>query len=306
MTRGDCILQHGIVDRIAKALGVCGLCCLLLFGARSFLHAGASGPMKPYLHECTHLEVEFRPSATEYFFSFPGDVQNLLNRNEMNLLESFTRTACKDQESIRAFAKDLRGGCYWGPAGGGEPATREEIRINYYLPSGRMSSLSIVGEFVTTEEGHRFVYDAGFPHLHLLTPELRPFELRAACAQNLRELYGCFPSVDGVRTYPNPSEWGDALLRRSRLFDLDRSHTKGPFECPSARTSHYAINPQCTPDSRGNTVLLFETTAGWNQHGGPELFTFDNHDPKGGCVVLNDGTVKFIRTEEELKQLRWK
>jgi hypothetical protein len=29
-------------------------------------------------------------------------------------------------------------------------------------------------------------------------------------------------------------------------------------------------------------VLLFETKAGWNQHGGPELFTFDNHDPKGG------------------------
>jgi hypothetical protein len=53
-------------------------------------------------------------------------------------------------------------------------------------------------------------------------------------------------------------------------------------------------------------VLLFETKAGWNQHGGPELFTFDNHDPKGGCVLLNDGTVKFIRTKEELHQLRWK
>jgi len=54
--------------------------------------------------------------------------------------------------------------------------------------------------------------------------------------------------------------------------------------------------------------------------GSPELFTFDNHDPKGGCprlrggklvpaeagILLNDGTVKFIRTEEELQQLRWK
>ena len=40
--------------------------------------------------------------------------------------------------------------------------------------------------------------------------------------------------------------------------------------------------------------------------GGPELFTFDNHDPKGGLVRLNDGTVRFIRTEEELKRLRWK
>ena len=39
---------------------------------------------------------------------------------------------------------------------------------------------------------------------------------------------------------------------------------------------------------------------------GPELFTFANHEPKGGCVLLNDGTVKFIRTEDELHALRWK
>jgi hypothetical protein len=58
------------------------------------------------------------------------------------------------------------------------------------------------------------------------------------------------------------------------------------------------MNPNCGPDSPGDVVLLFETKAGWNLHGGPELFTFDNHDPKGGCVLLNDGSVKFIRTEE--------
>jgi len=40
--------------------------------------------------------------------------------------------------------------------------------------------------------------------------------------------------------------------------------------------------------------------------GGPELFTFDNHEPRGGYVLLNDGTVKFIRTQEELNSLRWK
>ena len=69
---------------------------------------------------------------------------------------------------------------------------------------------------------------------------------------------------------------------------------------------HYAVNPNCEPDSAGDVVLLFETKAGWNQHGGPELFAFDNHDPKGGCVLLNDGTVKFIRTPAELQALRWK
>ena len=53
-------------------------------------------------------------------------------------------------------------------------------------------------------------------------------------------------------------------------------------------------------------VLLFETKAGWNRYGGRELFTFENHDPRGGMVVLNDGKTEFIRTEEELRQLRWK
>ena len=81
--------------------------------------------------------------------------------------------------------------------------------------------------------------------------------------------------------------------------------------CPTSSKSHlvnsyYALNPNCKPDSPDDMVLLFETKAGWNQHGGPELFTFDNHDPKGGCVLFNDGTVKFIRTKEELKSLRWK
>jgi hypothetical protein len=70
--------------------------------------------------------------------------------------------------------------------------------------------------------------------------------------------------------------------------------------------SDYAMNPTCKLDSPADTVLLFETMPGWNQHGGPELFTFNNHDPRGGLVLLNDGMVKFIRTEEELKQLRWK
>jgi hypothetical protein len=66
------------------------------------------------------------------------------------------------------------------------------------------------------------------------------------------------------------------------------------------------MNPSCSYNSPADVVLLFEAKDGWNQHGGPELFTFDNHDPKGGLVLLNDGTLKFIRTEEELKQLRWK
>ena len=99
--------------------------------------------------------------------------------------------------------------------------------------------------------------------------------------------------------YPEPAKWCDLLVDYvSEEF----------FQCPGGKENkcHYAMNPNCEPDSAGDMVLLFETKAGWNQHGGPELFTFDNHEPEGGCVLLNGGTVKFIRMEDELQQLRWK
>jgi hypothetical protein len=139
-------------------------------------------------------------------------------------------------------------------------------------------------------------------------------------------------------TYPAPEEWCDVVIRewrdQSTIDPQDAAKRLrseqwviGQFTCPSVAAqisdqsytelnsteggpigprSLYAMNPDCKPTSPPDTVLLFETKAGWNQHGGPELFTFDNHDPRGGSVLLNDGTVKFIRTEEELRRLRWK
>ncbi len=104
------------------------------------------------------------------------------------------------------------------------------------------------------------------------------------------------------------------------VCDCDDVEIASRFRCPVSRepgnpdpgteivrptVSDYAMNHACDPNSP-HTVLSFETRPGWNQHGGPELFTFDNHDPKGGCILPNDGTVKFIRTKEELAQLRWK
>jgi hypothetical protein len=94
----------------------------------------------------------------------------------------------------------------------------------------------------------------------------------------------------------------------SALFDYSSRMREARAPSPPVDTwiSDYAMNPNCREDSPKDMVLLFESKPGWNQHGGPELFTFDNHDPKGGLVLLNDGTLKFIRTEEELRQLRWK
>ena len=140
------------------------------------------------------------------------------------------------------------------------------------------------------------------------------------------------------QAYPPPGEWCDTVAavwrKQSPVGEQDAARRlwseqwmAGHFTCPCTRESvsvmpgedlrlvpvdqnapcsHYAMNPLCAPNSPPDMVLLFETGAGWNQHGGPELFVFDNHDPRGGCVLLNDGTVKFIRTEEELAGLRWR
>jgi hypothetical protein len=164
----------------------------------------------------------------------------------------------------------------------------------------------MIGNTVRTEDRHEFEYGSGFPHRHLILSQVWPFALRAICADNLSGLHGLLTQMAADKAYPSSAQWCDAVLRDKRGLGPDRSYERSLFECPNARTCHYAINPACKPDSPSDVVLLFETKAGWNQHGGPELFTFDNHDPKGGCVLLNDGTVRFIRIGEELKQLRWK
>jgi prepilin-type processing-associated H-X9-DG protein len=52
-------------------------------------------------------------------------------------------------------------------------------------------------------------------------------------------------------------------------------------------------------------VLLFETYPGWNQSGGPEILTTDNHQGDGCNVLFGDGRVEFVKTEH-LDDLKWK
>jgi len=43
----------------------------------------------------------------------------------------------------------------------------------------------------------------------------------------------------------------------------------------------------------------------WNQVGGPEILTTENHDGQGCNVVFNDSHVEFVKTDK-LGELRWK
>ena len=126
------------------------------------------------------------------------------------------------------------------------------------------------------------------------------------CKNNLRQMAVVIHNYreDNEGKYPTPEIWCDLLQK-------PYTNTPEVFHCPSAPQtgdkgkSHYAINPNCEPNSPGDIVLLFETKLGWNQQGGPELLTTENHKAKGSNILFKDWSTKFVKTEE-LQTLKWK
>lgn len=132
-----------------------------------------------------------------------------------------------------------------------------------------------------------------------------PFTARKRCASNLLSL-GTWMLIYTGGDNPMPRDkWCDLLIEI-------RNRSKGKIaidkllKCPANKNGrcHYALNVSSS-DSHPRLVVLFETKAGWNQVGGPELLTTDNHNGKGCNVLFNDLTVEFVKTEE-LANLKWK
>lgn len=127
---------------------------------------------------------------------------------------------------------------------------------------------------------------------------------RDKCGENLKELgivMRNYASKHDGR-YPIADEWCDTLLE----YDDGQYVIEKLFVCRSAGEGrcHYAINPNCKPKSPEDMVLLFETKGGWNQVGGPEILTTENHRGKGCNILFNNGNVEFVRSER-LGELRW-
>ena len=99
--------------------------------------------------------------------------------------------------------------------------------------------------------------------------------------------------------YTVANRWCDLLIEHGNV-------TEKLFVCPSAGNGrcHYAINSRCGPNSPNEVVLLFETKGGWNQFGGPEILTTENHWLDGCNVLFNDGHVEFIKPQE-VSELKW-
>jgi len=269
----------------------------------------------PDIGDCSRIEIRYAPTILEYFYPH-GSQQVLLSSTEKEYLEKQRETVITDRESIFRLNALLK----LFVSGGQEIACTDRVaRIKYYSDIHEGTLTLYADEVLEVENKHRFAYVFDSSTLAEITRQTKMFELRFQCASNLRDWWHRFRLYDSVRAgavserrgnaqqkYPEMDKWCDVVVRIYR--ETRPIDGRSILRCPSGGEgrSHYAMNPNCGPNSAGDMVLLFETRAGWNQHGGPELFTFDNHDPKGGCVLLNDGTVKFIRTEEELHALRWK
>jgi prepilin-type processing-associated H-X9-DG protein len=148
--------------------------------------------------------------------------------------------------------------------------------------------------------------------LSILVPPRISYALRMVCGTHMASLSKAITSYaennNGI--YPDPNKWCDQLLERElaeprfllcvpdyKLQYLSFSYSNPK---PDIGKCHYAMNVYCKPDSSPDTVLLFETTLGWNKHGGPELLTLENHDGDGCNIVFNDGHVAFEKRPLEL------
>jgi hypothetical protein len=298
---------------IAAGVLVMALCIAPIFlrGLRHPLRLFFPNTFKrtsPDLTKCTRIEIQLPPY---WFFKGSGVLNAEEKRQRRSSLKSIILV---DPNDIKELANVVASAEYEGVDP--KPIRASEYnQITGYVDSKPKVLIIIWGDELRLKEGRvfRIFYNPKFRYyFSKIASDKLPFQRRIYCSRNLKSLRGdLIKAIQGESKYPIAAEWCDFMEQYQKSkpdYPAPQSFT-WRFKCPEQRGEgrcHYAMNPNCKPDSPADMVLIFETTDGWNQHGGPELFSFDNHDPHGGCVLLNDGTVKFIRTTEELRQLRWK
>ena len=132
----------------------------------------------------------------------------------------------------------------------------------------------------------------------------RQIAFRQVCGTNLRQI-GIVMTMyaEENNQYPAADRWCDLLLEHAEI-------TKNSLRCPSAPEGpcNYAMNKNIEKLDLNNAppdmVLLFETSPGWNQSGGPEILTTENHQDDGCNILFADGRVEFVK-RKNLKDLKW-
>jgi prepilin-type processing-associated H-X9-DG protein len=144
--------------------------------------------------------------------------------------------------------------------------------------------------------------------LGIMMPALartRQIAHRMVCATNMSSLGKAMLiyANDYDDKFPTPSKWCDLLVKYAEV-NPPSFRCKGANEGPC----NYAMNKNVEAlgtNAPPDMVLLFETHPGWNQVGGPEILTTDNHRGDGCNILFVDSHVAFIKTGN-LNRLKWK
>ena len=137
--------------------------------------------------------------------------------------------------------------------------------------------------------------------------KVRTLAFQIVCNQNLTSLGNAMTiyADDNDKTYPTPEKWCDLLIQYADCNEK-MLRCKGDTQGPSSYAMNHNV-AELGADAPPDMVLLFESKPGWNQLGGPELLTLENHHdhPGEGCNILFcDGHVEFVRAED-IDELRW-
>jgi len=133
---------------------------------------------------------------------------------------------------------------------------------------------------------------------------VKQIAFRTVCATNMSGLGKAMLIYAGDydEKYPTPAKWCDLLIEHCDVSEKVL-RCKGAPDGPC----NYAMNKnieQFGADAPPDMVLLFETHPGWNQSGGPEILTTENHQDDGCNILFADGHVRFVRTRD-LNDLKW-
>ena len=153
----------------------------------------------------------------------------------------------------------------------------------------------------------------------ILMPALGRVRVQAkqvACARNMSGLGKAMLiyANDYDNKFPTSSKWCDLLIDYTEV-DERMFRCRGAFGCRGTRCYKGASDKPCSYAMNKNIerlgagappdmVLLFETSPGWNQSGGPEILTTDNHRGEGCNVLFVDSHVQFVRTKD-INDLKW-
>lgn len=260
-------------------------------------------PLLDLLWDCNRLEISYHPDTFSYWFESASS-RRLLSDAEQQQIKRIEKGIIRDPDRIMQFF-DACSLMDYIDEGGGILPYRNYATVDCFQGGHLLTSFRYIRQNILIDSDGRFnAYPLDCLRSLDRIPELWPFLARMECADRIRLLGRDVKMLD---TWPTPKKWCDAVAEPfTRMDYITSTAPLLGFQCPSPGLSHYALNVQCRPDSPPDMVLLFETEPGWNKHGGPDLFTFKNHKPTGGLVLLKDQSVKFIRSKEDLMRLRWK